>query len=517
MSPMGHPQRWRVLGVMCVSLVLAVMSVSGLNVALPTLVRQLGASAQQLQWIVDAYALVFAALLLTAGALGDRFGRKRALLAGFAVFGLGAAAAAGGTAPSHLVVTRAVMGAGAALIMPATLSIIVSVFADGERSRAIAVWAGVAGLGGTLGTITSGALLRWLSWQWLFLVLLPVVVAAGWATARVVPESLDPRQSALDLWGAGLSLVAMGALVFAIIEAPSRGLTDPLVAGAGNLALVAGALFVQRQRTAASPMVPVGLVRQRNVASGLAVVGAVFAAMFALFFLLTQYLQFVRGWSTLQAGLANLPIAVGLMVAAPASDRAAARLGRTRTVRSGLLAMAAGFAVLVTLGVDTSYWLLAAGMLSLGSGAGLAMAPSTTAVMDALPEARAGIGSGLNDTAREVGAALGVAVMGALTNATYRSAVAGLEPLPDGHAQSLVESSVGGGLAVAAGTGGAAGSAIAEAAATGFTNGVARSFAAAAALSLVAAGLLRRGFAFRAPSTPSAAAHVAATGRRSAT
>jgi DHA2 family multidrug resistance protein-like MFS transporter len=486
-QPDVFKRRWAVLAVMSVSLVLVVMSVSGLNVALPTLVRDLGASASQLQWIVGAYALVFAALLLTAGAVGDRFGRKGALLGGFAIFAIGALASSAATTANQLIATRAVMGIGAALIMPATLSIIVSVFPPEERSKAISIWAGVAGLGGTLGQITSGTLLSAFSWPSLFLALLPVAAIAAAATVRLVPTSRDEEQRPLDLPGAGLSLVAMGALVFAIIEAPERGIANPLVLLGLAAALVAGIGFVAWQRRSPHPMVPLDMVSDRRIKIGLGVVAAVFAAMFALFFLLTQYLQFVHGWSTLQAGFANLPIAIGLMVAAPKSDRLVARFGTGPVVTVGLGAMAAGFGLLATLDPSTPYWLMAVGMTLLGLGAGAAMAPSTASVMAALPTSKAGIGSALNDTSREVGAVLGIAILGSVASFIYRANIADtLAGAPDGMAEA-VKSSAGAGLAVAQDIGGITGSALYDAVATGFSRGVAFAFALSAALTAIAA------------------------------
>lgn len=482
--PEVFARRWAILGVMSVSLVLVVMSVSGLNVALPTLVRELSATARELQWIVDAYALVFAALLLTAGAIGDRFGRKGALLAGFAVFGGGAAASALAGSPSQLISTRALMGVGAALIMPATLSIIVSVFPPTERSKAISIWAGVAGLGGTLGQITSGALLSALTWQWLFWALMPIVVLATVATLRLVPTSRDEGQRPLDLGGAALSLVAMAALVFAIIEAPELGFTDPAILIAAMAALTAGLAFVAWQRHSPHPMLPLELVKNHRVRTGLGVIVAVFAAMFALFFLLTQYLQFIQGWSPLQAGFANLPIAVGLMIAAPKSDSLVTRFGTRTVVIGGLMAMTLGFGALATLDSTTAYWMLAIPMVLLGLGAGAAMAPSTASVMTALPPSKAGLGSALNDTSREVGAALGIAVLGSVTSFIYREGLGdALAGAPQGLAET-VKSSAGAGLAVAREIGG---SALHDAIADGFSRGVAVAFAFAAFIVAMAA------------------------------
>jgi DHA2 family multidrug resistance protein-like MFS transporter len=493
--PEVYARRWAVLGVMGISLVLVVMSVSGLNVALPTLVRDLDATARQLQWIVDAYALVFAALLLTAGALGDRFGRKGALLTGFGIFGAGAIASALAGSAGQLIATRAVMGAGAALIMPATLSIIVSVFPPEERSKAISIWAGVAGLGGTLGQITSGALLSALSWQWLFIALIPIVVLVMSATVRLVPTSRDDEQRPLDLPGAGLSLVAMAALVFGIIEGPELGFTAPVIVIAFATALAAGLAFVAWQRRSFHPMLPLELVAHPEVRVGLGVIAAVFAAMFALFFLLTQYLQFVQGWSPLKAGFANLPIALGLMVAAPKSDRLVAKFGTAPVVTGGLIAMVAGFSALATLDVATSYWMLAIPMALLGLGAGAAMAPSTAAVMAALPTSKAGLGSALNDTSREVGTALGIAVLGSVSSFIYRADLSGALAGAPADLAEAVKSSAGAGLAIARDIGGIGGQTLQESVVTGFSHGVAAAFLIAAVVvgaAAIAVGLVAR-------------------------
>lgn len=479
-------RRWAILGVMSISLILVVMSVSGLNVALPTLANELGATSKQLQWIVDAYALVFAALLLTAGALGDRFGRKGALLSGFTIFGVGAVLSASAVTANQLIATRALMGVGAALIMPATLSIIVSVFRPDERSKAISIWAGVAGLGGTLGQITSGTVLSVLAWEWLFLVLLPIIVLAATMTVRIVPTSRDENQQPLDLPGAGLSLVAMAALVFGIIETPERGFTDPSIVGVFVLAAFAGIAFIKWQRHSPHPMLPLNLVSAAPVRVGLGVIAAVFAALFSLFFLLTQYLQFVQGWSPLQAGFANMPIAVGLMLAAPKSDGLVARFGSKRVVTFGLGMMAIGFAGLATIHPSTSYWQLAVAMFSLGVGAGAAMAPSTAEVMAALPSSKAGLGSALNDTAREVGAALGIALLGSAASVVYRNSVSAEMVDTSPEIAEAVEASAGAGLAIANEIGGAAGEALNSAIASGFSRGVALAFGLAA--SIVGAG-----------------------------
>jgi DHA2 family multidrug resistance protein-like MFS transporter len=312
------------------------------------------------------------------------------------------------------------------------------------------------------------------------------VFAAG-ATLRLVPTSRDEARRPLDLGGAGLSLVAMAAFVYAVIEAPELGFTDPVIVTAAAVAGIAGLLFVVWQRRAPYPMLPLQLLSDRRVRTGLGVIAAVFAAMFALFFLLTQYLQFVQGWGPLKAGFANLPIAVGLMIAAPKSDDLVTRFGTRRVITAGLVAMAVGFVGLATLDAATAYWQLAIPMALLGLGAGAAMAPSTTSVMAALPASKAGLSSALNDTSREVGAVLGIAVLGSVTSSIYRTDLAdALAGAPQDLAET-VKASAGAGLAAARELGGIAGSDLHDAIASGFSRGVAVSFALAAVVVAAAA------------------------------
>jgi len=306
-DPVIHGRRWFLLGIMCLSLVMVVMSVAGLNVALPSLQRDLHATSSELQWIVDIYSLVFAALLLPGGALGDRFGRKRALLLGLLIFACGSVVGGLATGAGQVIVGRVINGIGAAFVMPATLSLITTIFPPHERRRAIAMWAGFAGGGAALGPILSGALLDHFWWGAALLINVPIVAGVLVAVAVFSPTSKDPDATPLDPVGAVLSLVSLGSLIFGIIEGPERGWTDGAVMLAFALAVLGTLGFLMWERRAEHPMLPLRLFRDRRMSVGSGVVTVSFFVMFGLFFLFTLYLQFVRGYSPLTAGLATLP------------------------------------------------------------------------------------------------------------------------------------------------------------------------------------------------------------------
>jgi EmrB/QacA subfamily drug resistance transporter len=430
----SHPRRWWILGAVALSLLVLSVDNTILNVALPTIERDLSASSGALQWIVDSYLLVFAGLLLTMGSLGDRFGRRRALMTGLVVFGAGSAWGAFADSTGALIAARSVMGIGGALIMPATLSIITNVFPAEERAKAIGIWAGVFGLGIALGPTGGGLLLEHFEWGSVFLVNVPIVLAALAMSLRLVPESRDPSPSALDPVGAGLSIVALTALVYGIIDAPEAGWTaaSTLVALGGGVAALAA--FVAWELRSAHPMLDVRVFRNRSFS---AASGALTLATFSLFgaiFFLTQYLQGVLGYDALGAGLRMLPVAGGLVVAAPLSSVLAARIGTRRTVTLGMSAVATGLALVLLAGAGSGYGPVALSMVVLAVGMGMAMAPATDSIMSALPAARAGVGSAMNDTVRMVGGALGVAVLGSLLSTGYRG---GMEDAPEAARESL--------------------------------------------------------------------------------
>ena len=413
-SDEGHPRRQLILGILCLCLVLIVVSVSSLNVALPTIVRELEPSQSQQLWILDAYALVFAGLLLPAGALGDRFGRKGALLAGLSVFGLAAIVAAFSDAPNQLIALRAVMGAGAALVMPATLSIITVVFPPDERAKAIAIWSGFAGAGGAIGPITSGILLEYFWWGSVFFVNVPIVVLAFAAIAWIVPTSKDDEDRPLDPVGAILSVAGLFALLYGIIEGPEFGWTDPLVvlAFAGAAASLVG--FVVYELRARHPMLDPRFFAIPRFGFGSLTITVAFLVMFGMFFLITLYLQFVQGYSALGAGIRTLPFAVTMIAVSPRSPDLAARFGARNVVSAGLAIQALGFVVVSFAQPDTSYALIAVGLVLMAGGMGLLMPPSTEAIVSSLPQSKAGVASAVNDTTREVGGAIGIALLGTI-------------------------------------------------------------------------------------------------------
>jgi EmrB/QacA subfamily drug resistance transporter len=415
-----HAQRWLTLGVLCLSLLIIVMDNTILNVAIPSLIRDLDASNSEIQWIIDAYTLVFAGLLLTAGSISDRFGRKGTLQAGIVLFAIGSAAAALSTTTVHLIASRAFMGIGGALIMPATLSILTNVFRDPrERGRAIAVWAGFSGLAVAIGPVTGGLLLRHFDWSSVFWVNLPLAAIALLAGYLLVPTSRDPRQRPLDVVGAVLSIVGLGALLFGIIEGPTHGWTDPLVAGGFGLGVALMAAFIAWELHTPTPMLDMRFFRKARFTAANGAITMTFFALFGSMFLMTQYWQFVHGYSPLGAGVRMIPYACTMMLIAPLSARIVERVGTKRVVTTGLLIIAAALFALSFLQATTPYPLAIALFCVMAAGMGMTMAPATESVMGSLPPHEAGVGSAVNDTTRQVGGALGVAVIGSVVASVY--------------------------------------------------------------------------------------------------
>jgi EmrB/QacA subfamily drug resistance transporter len=409
----GYDRRWWILGVLCLSLLVIGLDNTILNVALPTLVRDLHASTSQLQWIVDSYTLVFAGLLLTAGSLSDRFGRRYALAVGLVIFGAGSVASAFAGSASMLILTRAVMGIGGALIMPSTLSILTNVFPPEERGRAIGIWAGVSGLGIGIGPVVGGWLLSHFWWGSVFLVNVPVVVFALIAGRLIVPNSKDPSAPRLDPAGAALSIVGLTSLVYAVIEAPSHGWTDPMILAALGVAAVVLASFVVWEMRSDHPMLNIEFFRNPRFTAASISVTLVFFALFGSLFFLTQYLQFVLGYSALEAGIRVAPIALVLIVVSPVAGRLVNRLGNKALVVAGMSVVAVGLWILSTITVASGYPHVLVSLMILGTGMALAMTPATESIMGSLPLAKAGVGSAMNDTTRQIGGALGVAILGA--------------------------------------------------------------------------------------------------------
>jgi EmrB/QacA subfamily drug resistance transporter len=456
-DPTVHARRWWILAVLCLSLLIVGIDGTIVNVALPSFVRELGASTSQLQWISDAYTLAFASLLLTAGSLGDRFGRRGTLIVGLAVFGLGSLASGLAGSSSVLIATRAIQGVGSAFIMPATLSILTNVFEDGERGRAIGIWAGVSGLGVAIGPVTGGWLLDHYWWGSIFMVNLPIVVVAIVAAFAIVPTSKDPSGAHIDVLGTVLSIAMLVSLLFAIIEGPSHGWTSPLILGAFALGAVLLGAFVAWELHTPHPMLDVSFFANPRFSAASIAVTLVFFAMFGSLFFLTQYLQFVLGFTPLEAGVRLIPVAVVLMVAAPTSSLLVARWGTKIIVTTGLAVVSGALLLLSRADTSSGYGLVVVVLVLLGLGMGIALAPATDSIMGSLPLARAGVGSAVNDTTREIGGALGIAVLGSITASVYSSQLAGskiIGALNNAGAQgqqaaNAVKSSIGGAAIVA--------------------------------------------------------------------
>lgn len=410
------------LPVIMVALAAVVSAVASLNVAIPSIARDTEASQTQLSWIIDAYSLVFAALLLLGGAIGDRWGRRRALVTGLAIFGAGSLAAMFAADPTWLIVLRAMLGIGAALVMPATLSTITATFPADERPRAIGAWAGMAGASAILGLLASGLLLEVWSWRSVFGLNVALAAIAIPAALRVVPESSDSDAPRLDLVGALLTILGLGLVVYSIIEAPTVGWTDPRTLGGvlAGLAVLAG--FVRWELGRTHPMLDPRLFTYRAFAAGTLSITMQFFAFFGFLFLILQYLQLALGQSAIVAAASLIPVALGLMPGARVlAPRLVPRLGTRVVCTTGLLVAAAALLLLSGLDSGSSYWLLLAGLVPLGLGMGMAMTPATGAITEALPVEKQGVGSAMNDLARELGGALGIAVLGSILQSAYQA------------------------------------------------------------------------------------------------
>jgi EmrB/QacA subfamily drug resistance transporter len=491
-DPVQYARRWKTLGVLSLSLVIIGLDTSILNVALPTLQDEFNASASTLQWMVDSYLLVFAGLLLVFGTLGDRFGRKLALQAGVSIFGLASLAAPLAGSAGQVVAVRAAMGVGAALIMPATLSIIANVFTGEERGKAIGIWAALAAVGIGLGPLAGGLLLEWFDWWSVFMVNVPFAAAALLLGIRYVPESRDPRPGSFDLLGAGLSTAGFSILVYAIIEAPEKGWTSGLVLGSFVASIALLGAFIAWERRIAEPMLDLGFFRNARFSVGTAAVSGAFFALFGGIFALTQYLQFAHGYSAIEAGAVMAPMALGLMLGAGSSSKAVARLGTSRVVAAGLFGVALMLALTILWDPSTSALVLVAWFFVLTLAMGWVMAPATEAVVGAVPAAKSGVASATNTVARMVSGALGVAIIGSLISSLYSNKVEGsLGGLP-APLQTRAEDSIGAANAIAAQLPPRAASDLLATTADAFTQAMGIGLAVGAALVAAAAVLVLR-------------------------
>jgi EmrB/QacA subfamily drug resistance transporter len=468
------PRRWLALAVLCVSLLMVNLDNTVLNVALPTLVRDLHASSSQLQWIVDAYIMVFAGLVLVAGSLADRVGRKRTFLAGLAAFAVGSAWAAFSGSVGVLIAARASMGIGAALMMPSTLSIITDIFRDGgERQRAISLWAGTIGVGIALGPIVGGLLLTHFWWGSVFLINVPIAAVGVACAIPLVPDSKNPAVLGPDVAGAVLSITGLGLLLWSIIEAPLRGWSSAPVLSAGLAGLAVLAVFIVWERTTSHPMLRPRLFRSRRFSAAISSAALVMFGLFGALFIMTQFLQFDLGYTPLQAGVRILPAAGALAVIAPLSSALVRLAGTKLAVAAGLLCIAAGLWQTSGMSVTSTYTDIVPGMILLGLGAGLVIPAATESVMGSLPRGDTGVGSATNGALMQVGGALGVAVIGSLLSTRYQdrltTSMAGYH-VP--HAVSTtILGSLGGALGVAAHLGGTLGALLAHLARSAFISG----------------------------------------------
>ena len=424
----GYSKRWIGLFFIGISLVVISLDNTILNVALPSISNDLGASASDLQWIVDAYVLVFAALLLTMGAIGDRIGRKIALQFGLIMFGLGSLWAALATSTEMLIAARAFLGIGGATIMPATLSIISATFPREERSQAIAIWAAIFGLGVGVGPVVGGLLLEHFEWNAVFFVNLPVVAVALVGGAFFLANSKDEHAPKPDVPGVLLSVPGLFALVYGIIEAGQGHWTDSNVLLAFGVAGVLLAAFTWWESRAPNAMLPLHFFRNMSFTGANIAMTFIMFSLFGSIFFLSQYLQTVLGYSALDAGLRLVPLAATLAIVSASSAKVAARLGTKRTVALGILISAGGLLFMSQrYDVDSSYATVALGEIILAGGMGFAVSPATNSIMGSVPVSKAGIGSAMNDTTRQLGGALGVAVLGTIMNGRYLDGIASLK------------------------------------------------------------------------------------------
>jgi EmrB/QacA subfamily drug resistance transporter len=478
-----NPRRWWILVVLCLSSLVLVVDSMALTVAVPSMTESLGASAQDTQWILDSYILVFAGLLLTSGSLGDRFGRRKVMLIGLVLFGAASLAATFCTNPGEVIAVRVAMGVGGALIMPSTLSILITVFDAEERGKAMAAWGSVSMLALVGSPVLGGVLIDHFSWHSIFFLNVPVVALALVAGVTLMPESKGPWQKP-DPLGAVLSAVGMTALIWWIIEIPQHG----AFGGRGLVSLVVAVVglagFVVWENVTPNPMVPLVLFKHRDFSGGSLSLTLVQIGNGGLLLVLTQYLQFVLGYSPVKAGLAFVPLAVAALAANVIGAQAAAKAGNRALVLAGMAAMAGSFALLATVTTGTGFAVPAVALGLLGVGAGLAMPAAVGALMNTIPADKAGVGSALNDTVQQAGTALGIAILGSLLAGGYTRHMPAAAP-------DAARESIAGALAAAHGDPG-----LVRSARDAFTASMSTTFAVSAVgvlAAAVVAGLLMRG------------------------
>ncbi|MFF3243261.1 MFS transporter [Streptomyces sp. NPDC002870] len=419
-GPSSHPQRWLILGVICLAQLTVLLDNTVLSVAIPSLTRELDASTADIQWMINAYSLVQSGLLLTAGNASDRYGRKKMLLSGLALFGAGSLAAGLAQSTTQLIAARAGMGVGGALLMTTTLAVVVQIFDDTERVKAIGLWSTVNSLGFAAGPLIGGVMLDHFWWGAIFLINIPVAAIALCAVVALVPESKNPQGDRPDLLGALLSTVGMTAVVYAIISGPAHGWTSTQVLASAAIGVLVLGVFVLWELRIPHPMLDMHFFRNQRFIG--AVAGAILVAfgMGGSLFLLTQHLQFVLGYGPLDAGLRTAPLALTVIALnlTGVGARLLPKLGTPGTIAVGMALVAAGLATIALLGGD-AYSGMLLGLVVMGAGVALSMPAMANAIMSAIPPARAGVGAGINGTLAEFGNGLGVAVLGAVLNSRF--------------------------------------------------------------------------------------------------
>ncbi|HMG42625.1 MAG TPA: DHA2 family efflux MFS transporter permease subunit [Acidimicrobiales bacterium] len=489
-STITDPRRRRlVMAAVCAALVAVVAGVSGLNVAQQAIALDLGASQSQILWAINGYTVALAALLMPVGAIGDRWGRKPVLLGGLGVFALGNVVAALANNPELLISGRVIAGAGAAMVMPVTLSVITASFPEEARGSAVGVWAGFAGVGGIIGLLTSAVIIDDLTWPWLFVLPVAMAVVAGLLTFAVVPNSQERGPGRFDVAGSVLSVLAVGGIVLGIHEGPERGWTDPLAAAGLAIGIVGLVGFIAWELRTAHPLLDVRVFANRALSAGILALATVFGIMFGIFLTLMQFMQAVLGYSAIRGAVGLLPMALVMMSLSPLAPKVSRRVGLRNMLVAGALLVGLGLVVMAEL-VDTSnYWSIVPGLMLTAVGLAATMTPATTAITESLSRGQQGVASALNDTSREIGGALGIALMGSLFNSQYRAQIGDVASSLDPTQGRLVEEGIAGATKVAQGMG-QDGLPILTAAREALVDAWASSMWIGAGIAVVAAGLV---------------------------
>jgi EmrB/QacA subfamily drug resistance transporter len=453
-SVIDDPGRRRlVMAAICGALVAVVAGVSGLNVAQQAIALDLGASQSEILWAINGYTVALAALLMPVGAIGDRWGRKPVLLVGLGVFALGNVVAALAGSPELLIAGRVVAGAGAAMVMPVTLSVITSSFPEEARGNAVGVWAGFAGAGGIIGMLSSALIIDNVTWPWLFAIPVVMSVLAAILSFAVVPNSQEHEGGRFDTLGSILSVLAVGGIVLGIHEGPEKGWTDPLTLAGLGIGLAALAGFVAGELRFEHPLLDVRVFANRALSVGILSLTVVFGIMFGIFLTLMQFMVAVLGFSAIRSALGLLPMALVMIVLSPLAPRVAQRLGLRNTMVAGALLLAGGLVTMAEMVDTSSYWSIVPGLLLTALGVAATMTPATTAITGSLPRKQQGVASALNDTSREIGGAVGIALLGSLFNAQYSANVGDVADRLPAEQGRMVEEGIAGAVRVAEGMG----------------------------------------------------------------